>query len=79
MGGFFRNWSDKNIIKFLGLHGFYHINTHGDDFIYYNKELNALAKVTSPCNSTPLGTMLNIVRNSKISKKEWIEFRNKPH
>jgi predicted RNA binding protein YcfA (HicA-like mRNA interferase family) len=76
MGGYFRNWSDINIIKFLELKGFIHITTHGDDRIYHNKELNASVKVTAPQKSTPIGTMLNIIRNSKITKREWLNFRN---
>ena len=77
MGGYFRNWSDKNIIRFLKQNGFTHINTHRDDFMYYNKETEALVKVTSPQKSTPIGTILNIVRNSKLSKKKWLDFRNR--
>lgn len=77
MGGYFRNWQDKNIIKFLEENNFTHISTHGDDCIYYNKELNATVKVTSPQKSTPVRTMLNIVRCSGVSRKEWLRFRNK--
>ena len=76
MGGYFRNWSDKNIIKFLEKNGFEHICTHGDDKIYLNRVLDATVKVTLPQKSTPVRTMLNIVRCSKILKKKWLEFRN---
>lgn len=76
MGGRFHNWSDKNIIKFLEKNNFKKINTVGDDHIFFNGLLNASVKVTSPRKSTPTGTMLNIVRNSKISKRKWLNFRN---
>jgi len=76
MGGHFRNWSDFQIIKFLELNGFIHITTHGDDRIYRNQNLNSVVKVTIPQRSTPIGTMLNIVRNSKLPKKEWLKFRD---
>jgi predicted RNA binding protein YcfA (HicA-like mRNA interferase family) len=76
MGGYFRNWSDFEIIKFLELRGFIHTTTHGDDRIYVNRSLNASVKVTTPQKSTPIGTMLNIVRNSKISKSQWLNFRD---
>ena len=76
MGGYFRNWSDVQIIDFLELKGFKHISMHGDDRMYYNQGLKALVKVTTPQRSTPIGTMLNIIRNSKIAKKEWLNFRN---
>ena len=77
MGGYFNNWGDKDIINFLKINNYNHISTHGDDLIFYNKELNATVKVTSPQKSTPIGTMLNIVRFSKISKNKWLEFRNR--
>jgi predicted RNA binding protein YcfA (HicA-like mRNA interferase family) len=77
MGGYFRNWSDKQIINFLEISGFTHVNTHGDDRIYYNAKINSSVKVTTPQKSTPIGTMLNIVRNSNIPKNKWLEFRNK--
>ena len=75
MGGRFYNWSDKHIISFLEANGFTWISTHGDDRIYKNDKTNASVKVTSPRKSTPLGTMMNIVKNSKISKKEWLKYR----
>lgn len=75
MGGHFNNWSDKQIISFLEKNNFRHINTHGDDRIYFNTSLNASVKVTTPQKSTPIGTMLNMVRQSKISKSEWLRYR----
>jgi len=59
------------------MNGFNHINTHGDDRIYYNDKTNSSVKVTTPQKSTPIGTMLNIVRNSNIPKKKWLEFRKR--
>jgi predicted RNA binding protein YcfA (HicA-like mRNA interferase family) len=75
MGGYFNNWTDWQIIKFLEQNGFNRINTHGDDHIYFNDSTNASVKVTSPKKSTPIGTMMNIVRHSKIPKGRWLEFR----
>jgi hypothetical protein len=71
MARYFNNRSSKEIVAFLEEHGFCFDIGHGDDDVYIKNGWKFPVKVTRDQKSTPIGTMIYIVKMSGYSKKEW--------
>jgi len=62
-------FSSKEIIKILEKNGFIFISQKGSHGKFYNEESNAIVIVPINKRDIPVGTLLSIIRQSRLDRK----------
>ena len=67
----------KRLLKILGKHGFQVDHTTGSHFVLYNPKTKKRAVVPYHIKDLPKGTLLAILSEAGISRKEFLEILKK--
>jgi predicted RNA binding protein YcfA (HicA-like mRNA interferase family) len=67
-----RNWSYRDVLKFLKEKGFvFHKELGGSHEAWVCHETQAIVEVNRTSSAYPPRTLETMIRQSKLSKKEW--------
>lgn len=67
------SWSAKQVIKLLEKHDFEFISQNGSHAKYRNTEKTSVIVPVHNNKDLKKGTLLSIIKNSGISKKDWLK------
>ena len=66
-----RNWTFRDVRKFLHKNGFHLERKRGSHFHFVKNEKHPVTVQNHGNKSIPIGTMNSIIRQSGIPKEEW--------
>ena len=68
-----KNWSPKDVVRFLKKNGFVEMKAKGDHCGLYSKDLHAHTEVDMNHGSFYASEMLAFVQQTKIAKEKWVK------